>query len=254
MKNLIWTIAIIASFLLITIFAAVLKPQLTVRTFGSVPEKVVKTDFQQAAAPKIVPVEQSASDSGVKIRPVKTRIVEKTVIIRQTEPKTSAPAEKSTQTSAITQKTPEKPAQTNTPEPPKTQTPAQTAQKPVKQLTEAEELIVWNKWHSDLQNQIMRDSKIYSPRGTVFKFSFTVDKNRRISNIKVWSETTNTQPGDIYRIKTVISGYQNAPILEFPQGTKRIITNFKGGFTVSTSSRYSRPEDYSDVEKIKVKG
>ena len=240
MNKFTWTILIVLLITLVTACVAIFKPQLTVRTFNSVPEKVVQSFFQPASAPKIQTV-NTQSKKTAKTQPVKTKIVEKIVLVQEPAPtKSSKP-----QSTATSQK-----AVQNVQPTPKT---AQSAPKPAKQLTEAEEIIVWNKWHSDLQNQIMQDSKIYSPRGTVFMFSFTVDKNRRVSNIKVWSETTNAQPGDIYRIKTVISGYQNDAILEFPAGTKRIITNFKGGFTVSTDSRYSSPEDYSDVEKVKVK-
>ncbi len=240
MNKFTWTILIVLLITLVTACVAIFKPQLTVRTFNSVPEKVVQSVFQPASAPKIQTV-NTQSKKTAKTQPVKTKIVEKIVLVQEPAPtKSSKP-----QSTATSQK-----AVQNVQPAPRT---AQSTPKPAKQLTEAEEIIVWNKWHSDLQNQIMQDSKIYSPRGTVFMFSFTVDKNRRVSNIKVWSETTNAQPGDIYRIKTVISGYQNDAILEFPAGTKRIITNFKGGFTVSTDSRYSSPEDYSDVEKVKVK-
>lgn len=243
MKNFILTILVILLFVLITVCAGIFKPQLTMRTFNAVPEMVVNSDFQPAPDPKITPETTKSQNKTSKSLPVRTKIVEKTIIVHQ-------PAPATTQTTPKKQKTEQKPPQPKSTE---VLTPP-TVQKPAKQLTEAEELIVWNKWHSDLQNQIMQDSKIYSPRGTVFRFSCTVDKNRRISNIKVWSDTTNTQPGDIYRIKTVISGYQNNAILEFPAGTKRIIANFSGGFTVGTDSRYSRPEDYSDVEKIKIRG
>ncbi len=247
MNKFTWTILIVLLIALITACAAIFRPQLTVRTFNSVPEKVVQSDFQPAPAPKIRTVNTQSTQTS-KTQPVKTKIVEKIVLVQ--EPAPSKPQSTATPQKTVQNQQPEQKMVQKTRPEPKT---AQSAPKPAKQLTEAEEIIVWNKWHSDLQNQIMQDSKIYSPRGTVFMFSFTVDKNRRVSNIKVWSETTNAQPGDIYRIKTVISGYQNDAILEFPAGTKRIITNFKGGFTVSTDSRYSSPEDYSDVEKVKVK-
>lgn len=251
MNKFTWTILIVLLITLVTACVAIFKPQLTVRTFNSVPEKVVQRDFQPAPAPKIRTV-NTQSTKTVKTQPVKTKIVEKIVLVQEPAPSKSSKPSNSQKTSAPA-KTVQKPVTKSVQKAQPAAKTAQSAPTPVKQLTEAEEIIVWNKWHSDLQNQIMQDSKIYSPRGTVFMFSFTVDKNRRVSNIKVWSETTNAQPGDIYRIKTVISGYQNDAILEFPAGTKRIITNFKGGFTVSTDSRYSSPEDYSDVEKVKVK-
>ena len=62
-----------------------------------------------------------------------------------------------------------------------------------KVLTEQEEIIAWNKWRSDLQNKLMRDSKISAPIGTGFLFSFTVDKYGNISNLKTWSTNLHIQ-------------------------------------------------------------
>ena len=188
MNKFTWTILIVLLITLVTACVAIFKPQLTVRTFNSVPEKVVQRDFQPAPAPKIRTV-NAQSKKTVKTQPVKTKIVEKIVVVQEPAPtKSSKP-----QSTATSQKTVQKPAQKAVQNVQPASKTAQSAPKPVKQLT------------------------------------------------------------DIYRIKTVISGYQNDAILEFPAGTKRIITNFKGGFTVSTDSRYSSPEDYSDVEKVKVK-
>ncbi len=120
-----------------------------------------------------------------------------------------------------------------------------------KQLTEAEEIIAWNKWRSDLQNQVMRDAKIGAPLGTVFKFSFTVDKFGTISNLKVWSTDPMFTNLGIRVIRPIIVKYQGQPILNFPEGTKRIITNVTGGFVMSTQTGYSNPSDYSDYETVK---
>ena len=46
-----------------------------------------------------------------------------------------------------------------------------------KVLTPQEETIAWNKWRSNLTNEIMRDTKLPDiPNGTLFQFSFDVDK------------------------------------------------------------------------------
>lgn len=120
-----------------------------------------------------------------------------------------------------------------------------------KQLTEEEEIIAWNKWRSDLQNQVMRDAKIGAPIGTVFKFSFTVDKFGTVSNLKVWSTDPIYTNLAIRVIRPIITSYQGQPVLDFPEGTKRIITNVTGGFVMSTQTGYSSPSDYSDYEKVK---
>ena len=120
-------------------------------------------------------------------------------------------------------------------------------------LTEHEETIVWNKWRSDLQNKVMKDTNIGAPRGTGFRFSFTVDKYGNMSNIKVWSTNPVYTDLAVRVIKPVLQSYQHQPILKFPTGTKRTITNVVGGFVMSNYTQYSKPSDYSDVEKVKLK-
>lgn len=121
----------------------------------------------------------------------------------------------------------------------------------IKQLTEQEEIIVWNRWRSNLQNKVMRDVKIDAPLGTRFRFSFTVDRYGQISNLKVWSDNPEYTSLAVRQIKPLLLSYQGQPILNFPQGTKRIVTNVTGGFVLATFDKYSKPSDYSDVERIK---
>jgi len=119
-------------------------------------------------------------------------------------------------------------------------------------LTEQQEEIAWNKWRSNLQNQIMRDSKLPDiPTGTVFKFTFTVDKYGKVSNVKTWSLTPTYTPYAIQYIAPVIRGYQGHSILDFPFGSNRVITNVEGGFKISNTSKYSTPNDYNDTETVK---
>lgn len=118
-------------------------------------------------------------------------------------------------------------------------------------LTEQEEVIAWNRWRSNLQNQVMMDSKVYAPIGTAFKFSFTVDKYGNMSNVKVWSLNPAYSSYAVKVIKPVLMSYRNRPILNFPEGTKRIIVNVDGGFVISTTSKYSSPSDYHDYEHVK---
>lgn len=136
---------------------------------------------------------------------------------------------------------------------PKEQSPVvkETVPTTPKQLTEQEEIIVWNQWRSNLQNRVMSDTKISAPVGTVFKFSFTVDKFRNISNIKVWSTNDAYTNLAVNLIKPVLQSYQGKQILEFPQGTKRVITNVTGNFVIAHTMGYSSASDYSDYEKVK---
>ncbi|MCD8378030.1 MAG: MICOS complex subunit MIC60 [Candidatus Gastranaerophilales bacterium] len=123
---------------------------------------------------------------------------------------------------------------------------------PKKELTEQEEIIAWNIWRSNLQNQVMKDSQIRAPLGTSFRFTFTVDKYGNMSNIKVWSTNPSYTDLAVRAIKPVLLSYQHKPILNFPAGTKRVITNVTGGFYIWTTSQYSSPSDYSDYERVKT--
>ena len=165
------------------------------------------------------------------------------------QPKTSAPT-KSKQNTPIKKDTPTTLQTTNTTPKVEIKSQEQTQSKP-HQLTEQEEIIAWNAWRSNLQNQVMKDAPTYAPIGTVFKFSFTVDKFGNMSNIKVWSTNPNYTNKAVQVIKPVLMSYSHKPILNFPTGTKRVITNVTGGYVISTQTKYSSPSDYSDYEKVK---
>lgn len=118
-------------------------------------------------------------------------------------------------------------------------------------MTEEEEIIAWNVWRSNIHNQIMRDSDIGSAfMGTIFSFSFVVDKFGNVSNIKV--EAFPDYFMDIARdgVKPAIQRLQNKPILNFPRGTKRTSTVVEGKFAIGTTNRFSTPGEYSDYERV----
>lgn len=153
-----------------------------------------------------------------------------------------------TQPQQVHQKPVEKPDEKPKPQTVHQPKPVQVQSTPV--LTEEEEIIVWNKWRSDLQNKVMRDSRIAAPHGTVFRFSFTVNKFGQISNLRVWSDTPGYTNYAVQALKPLLLSYQGKPILNFPAGTKRITTNVAGGFVVSNQDRYTTPNDYSDIERV----
>lgn len=148
----------------------------------------------------------------------------------------------------------EKPKTVSKPVEIKKEIPKTTVQtKPVQSvMTEREEEIAWNIWRSNLQNQIMKDTKLpYIPKGIIFKFSFDVDKYGRITSIKTYSTNPNYTPYAIQYIAPVIRSYQGKEILDFPSGTQRLTTKFEGGWKISDSAKYSTPNDYNDIEKVK---
>lgn len=171
---------------------------------------------------------------------------------------TTQPSQKTTQT--VTQTPVQKPVQAQVVQKPVTQQVqkpvTQTAQKPSNSknpyMTEQEEIIAWNIWRSNIQNQIMRDSDIgFAPQGTVFTFSFVVDKFGNVSNIKV--ECSHPYFMDTARegVKPAISKLQGKPILNFPKGTQRVTTTFTGNFVISNQNIFSTPGDFSDYERVK---
>lgn len=124
-----------------------------------------------------------------------------------------------------------------------------------KTVTEEEkarqEVILWNKWRSNLQNKIMSDVKLpIMPEGTIFKFSFDVDRYGKISNVKTWSLTPAYTPYAIQYIAPVIRGYQGRDILNFPEGSNRFSTTVEGGWKISQTAKFSTPEDFQDAEKV----
>ena len=122
---------------------------------------------------------------------------------------------------------------------------------PPKTLTQQEETIAWNKWRSALTNQIMQDTKLPPiPNGVLFQFSFTVDKFGKITNVQTGANPSSYTPYAIQYIAPVIRSYQGRSILNFPDGTARTSTQVTGKWRISSTEKYSTPQDYNDVEKV----
>lgn len=119
-------------------------------------------------------------------------------------------------------------------------------------MTEQEEIIAWNIWRSNIQNQIMKDSNIdFAPLGTVFTFTFVVDKFGNVSNIKVECSVPSFMDVARNNVKPAIANLQKKPILNFPKGTRRTSTVVTGMFLIGTQTRYSTPANYSDYETVR---
>lgn len=214
----------------------------------------------------IVKVQDNVKKQTVKVTPKQTKQsnVKTNVVPQNMEKSTNVTTQTSTNNTSVEKKETQKVStpQTNTSVVKTTSNPVSVQtiktqsvqEKPAKKvLTEKEEVIAWNKWRSDLQNKVMRDTNIYAPKGTKFCFSFTVDKFGNMSNIKVWSENDVYTNLAVKVIKPVLTSYQKTAILKFPEGTKRTITNVDGYFVMSNVTKYSTPEQYSDYERVKTK-
>ena len=219
-----------------------------IKTTASIPKTTTKTiTLQQPAETTTKTVTTSAPNPAKTTETVKTAQIPQSIkdIVSgtsKTQKQQETPPPKKTEKVVLSAVEP-----TKTPE-----QIVQDAGKEDRPLTEQEEIIVWNIWRSNLQNQIMRDTQISAPLGTTFKFSFTVDKRGRISNLKTWALPSDYNSIAINYLKPLILSYQEQPILNFPSRTKRVITNVTGGFVISTQDKFSTPGDSSDIEKIKT--
>jgi len=211
------------------------------------PAKPVQTTIR--AEKVIEPIKTETKAQQLKQVQVKTQPKTITEQRQQVTTKKREPV-KVQQTKVETPKVVQK-TETKKVEQPKTIQKIEKAEQP-KVLTEQEETIAWNIWRSNLTNKIMQDTKLpIIPAGVVFRFSFTVDKYGKVSNVQTWSETPTYTPYAIQYIAPVIRSYQGRDILRFPNGTQRITTEAKGGWRISTTEKYSTPQDYNDIEKIR---
>ena len=264
--------------LAISLFVAVQKPEMhkqaliTTSTYEFAEITLPQSEVKMAQTPVSVKTQPSqtqniktSNQQGVNVdlknknSNVKTPTPQKKQTVKQQPPQQQKPVVKTTSTSSP------KPTNTTTQTQPQQQTQAQLPQQkqvkvsqenPIENrtkhiLTEQEEIIEWNRWHSRLQNQVMKDTKLAAPLGTQFKFSFTVDRYGNMSNVKVWSTNPSYNALAVRAIKPVLMSYRNKPILNFPEGTRRIIVNATGGFVVATYTEYSKPSDYNDYEKVR---
>lgn len=267
MKLLIQIIAILV--VISTVSICALKPEMhkSVLVYNSdyklVPNEEIKTEKQEIpvmempVTPKVETIKQEVQTISV---PKTQKAIQQTVQKPHTQTKTQTTVKvqpkTTTQMPVKTEvKTVQQPEQKVVQEVVKqepnivqTQTQTQTAQKV---LTQQEEEIAWNVWRSNLQNKIMQDVHLPPlPTGIIFKFTFNVDKYGKITNIYTYSENPSYTPYAIQYIAPVIRSYQGKAILNFPQGSSRMSTVFKGGWKISTSERLSSPKDYNDYEKV----
>lgn len=114
-----------------------------------------------------------------------------------------------------------------------------------------EEIIAWNVWRSELQNRIMDESAIEAPVGTLILFSFDVSEDGLISNLKYTCTNRKYAADAKADMVSILNRLQGDSILNFPPNTRRKNVRFKGGFILDYDTVYSKPEDYSDYERIR---
>ena len=215
-----------------------LKPQ---KTLVAVNDNIVDT------AVNIVNTPQKLSPKAVNIEQQPANIQQQKQTTKSSAPQTTKSKQQPAKT--IPQPAGKKVTQTETKQEVKKQT-AQSVKTAAQK--EQEELILWNKWRSDLQNRIMQDAKLpIVQQGTVFRFAFDVDKYGKITNISTWSDNAMYTPYAIQYIAPVIRSYQGRDFMNFPTGSNRVTTRVEGAWKIADKTTYSTPADFKDVEKIR---
>ena len=215
-----------------------LKPQ---KTLVAVNDNIVDT------AVNIVNTPQKLSPKAVNIEQQPANIQQQKQTTKSSAPQTTKSKQQPAKT--IPQPAGKKVTQTETKQEVKKQT-AQSVKTAAQK--EQEELILWNKWRSDLQNRIMQDVKLpIVQQGTVFRFAFDVDKYGKITNISTWSDNAMYTPYAIQYIAPVIRSYQGRDFMNFPTGSNRVTTRVEGAWKIADKTTYSTPADFKDVEKIR---
>ena len=127
-----------------------------------------------------------------------------------------------------------------------------------KKLVEYQETILWNQWRATVCNKVTsnldKQFTAVAPPGTIYTYSFNVDKNRRITIVTVKISkgyvNTSTQQG-VNMIKYAINSLNLSTILTFPSGTQRTSVKVESGIeTTSAQSSSLNANSFNDVETI----
>ncbi len=127
-----------------------------------------------------------------------------------------------------------------------------------KKLVEYQETILWNQWRATVCNKVAskldKQFTAVAPPGTIYTYSFNVDKNRRITNVTVKISkgyvNTSTQQG-VNMIKYAINSLNLSSILTFPSGTQRTSVKVESGIErTANQSNSLNANSFNDVETI----
>jgi len=116
--------------------------------------------------------------------------------------------------------------------------------------------IDWSTWKSNFVNKILDDSLSireldeYS-EGAWFHYSFDVNDEGKISNIKITSMFLSKE--DKAKVSALIKSYEGQEITVFPANSKRKYAKVSAVMVLSNHTEKSRPSDFADKERIKIK-
>lgn len=132
-----------------------------------------------------------------------------------------------------------------------------------KSLTKYEETIVWNKWKSDLHNNIHNDISYLipdnMPLGALYKYSFVIDKNGNVSdiNIKIIFPGISLDGNGDKALKAGTLAFEKAirncgkrHFKGFPKGSQRDSVKLELVVQMGFVNVYTKPGDFNDLEKV----
>ncbi len=119
-----------------------------------------------------------------------------------------------------------------------------------------EKNIDWNTWKSNFINRILDDSVYIKALdeyglGAWFYYSFNVNSDGSIVNIKVISIYLTSE--DKQKIIKLIKSYAHKPITTFPPHTKKKTVKVNAAILLGHEEKRSRPSDFNENEKIRIK-
>ena len=116
--------------------------------------------------------------------------------------------------------------------------------------------IDWSIWKSNFINKILDDSMSITSLndykiGTWFYYSFNVTNTGEIKDVTVRSFTL--KESDKQKIKNIIYNYAHKSITVFPRNSKRKSAKVEAIMLLGETEEKSRPEDFNDTERIRIK-
>jgi len=120
-------------------------------------------------------------------------------------------------------------------------------------LDKEEAKLDWGKWHSDLLNKILNETKVPAgvDLGSKITLQFNVSSDGTISNIQVRTEPEKFSSLVKKYYTDYINNLYKKSVLAFPKGSKREMVTFKRNFKVGNTTILSKPTDFEDFETVK---
>ncbi len=127
---------------------------------------------------------------------------------------------------------------------------------PVVNYQGEEAQVDWNNWHSRILNRLITDSKAApnnQPFDTLNYIEFDVDNDKNIVNIKIYTKPQQYSKSAKSHFASIVRDLDGDNTLAFPKNSQRKLAHFKAILKKSNKTKLSTPDDFQDIETIKVK-